>query len=225
VNTLITQAYSLWASGQGGIPPFTVPIERLPSWADSALYTIDAKAEGAPGEGLMRGPMLQALIEDRFALKIRRETREGRVWLMTVAKGGPKLPAFQGGCTPVDFVHLAASMTTNKNPCRGSGQSKGSNKTIDIPGLDLDSFALAIAHDGIFDGPVLNRTGLTGYFRFHLEFQSNPKPDEPGDLAADDPPFPSIFTALEQQLGLKVEAGKGPREFLVVDRLQKPSEN
>jgi uncharacterized protein (TIGR03435 family) len=169
--------------------------------------------------------MLQTLLEDRFALKIRRETREGRVYLITVAKGGPKLQPFQGGCTPVDLVHLAASMSKNRNPCRGSGHSKGPNMTIDIPGLDLDSFALAITRDGGFDGPVLNKTGLTGVFHIHLEFLSNGKPGDAGSTAADDPPFPSIFTAMQQQLGLKVEAGKGPREFLVVDHLEKPSEN
>jgi bla regulator protein blaR1 len=225
MSTLITQAYSIWASGEGKPAAFPAPIERLPSWTDSEFYTIEAKSEGSPGEGLMRGPMLQALLEDRFALKIRRETREGRVYLMTVAKGGPKLQPFQGGCTPVDIVHLAASMSTNRNPCRGSGQSKGPNKTIDIPGLDLDSFALAITRDGGFDGPVLNKTGLTGYFHIHLEFLSNGRPGDAASASADDPPFPSIFTAMPQQLGLKVEAGKGPREFLVVDHLEKPSEN
>ena len=97
--------------------------------------------------------------------------------------------------------------------------------TIDISGLDLDSFALAITRDGGFDGPVLNKTGLTGVFHIHLEFLSNGKPGDASSAAADDPPFPSIFTAMQQQLGLKVEAGKGPREFLVVDHLEKPSEN
>jgi uncharacterized protein (TIGR03435 family) len=93
-----------------------VPIERLPSWADSERYTIEAKPQGNPGVGIMRGPMLQALLEDRFALKIRRETREGRVYLMTVAKGGSKLQPFHGGCTPFDLVHIAASMPTIQNP-------------------------------------------------------------------------------------------------------------
>jgi uncharacterized protein (TIGR03435 family) len=225
VSTLITQAYLTWASGEGKPSAFPVPIERLPSWADSEFYTIEAKSDGSPGEGLMRGPMLQALLEDRFALKIRRGTRQGRVYLITAAKGGPKMQPFKGGCTPVDFVRLAASMSTNQNPCRGSAQSKGQNVTVDIPAMDLDSFALYITRQGGFDGPVLNKTRLTGHFHFHLEFLSNRKLGDAGSTAADDPPFPSIFTAMQQQLGLKVEAGKGPREFLVVDHLEKPSEN
>ena len=126
MRTLIDVAYSIFAGGQSKLPPYPVPIERLPSWADSERYTIEAKPQGNPGAGIMRGPMLQALLEDRFALKIRRETREGRVYLMTVAKGGPKLPPFQGGCTPYDLVHIPASgMSTIQNPCRESHQSKG----------------------------------------------------------------------------------------------------
>jgi uncharacterized protein (TIGR03435 family) len=227
LSSLISQAYSIFnAAGQSKLPPYPVPIERLPSWADSERYTIEAKSQGKPGIGIMRGPMLQALLEDRFALKIRRETREGRAYLMTVAKGGPKIAAFQGGCTPMDLLHVpAAGMSTIQNVCGVSSQSKGANVTLDIPGMDLDSFARAIARGGGFDGPVLNKTGLTGYFHFHLEFLSNSKPEDPGFTATDDPPFPSIFTAMEQQLGLKVGAGEGPRESLVVDRLEKPSEN
>jgi uncharacterized protein (TIGR03435 family) len=169
--------------------------------------------------------MLQALLEDRFALKIRRETREGRVYRMTAAKGGPKLPPLQGGCMPYDLAHPPASMSAIQNPCRESHQSKGPNVTIDIPGLDVDSFAWYIARQGGFDGPVWNKTGLTGIFHFHLEYLSNGKPGGLGSTAADGPPFPSIFTAMQQQLGLKVEAGKGLREFLVVEHLEKPSEN
>jgi uncharacterized protein (TIGR03435 family) len=225
VSTLINQAYSIFAGGQSKLPPYPAPIERLPSWADSERYTIEAKPQGNPGAGIMRGPMLQALLEDRFALKIRRETREGRVYPMTVANGGSKLPPFHSGCTPYDLVHLPASMSAIQNPCRESHQSKGPNVTIDIPGLDVDSFALYITRQGGFDGPVWNKTGLTGIFHFHLEFLSNGKPGDPGYTAADGPPFPSVFTAMQQQLGLEVEAGKGPREFLVVDRLERPSEN
>ena len=123
VSTLINQAYSIFAGGQSKLPPYPVPIERLPSWADSERYTIEAKPQGNPGTGMMRGPMLQALLEDRFALKIRRETREGRVYLMTVAKGGPKLPPFQGGCTPISLAHPLAPRPEFM-PCVISGEGR-----------------------------------------------------------------------------------------------------
>jgi uncharacterized protein (TIGR03435 family) len=209
VGTLINQAYSIFAGGQGLYP---APIERLPSWADSERYTIEAKAQGNPGIRIMSGPMLQALLEDRFALKIRRETREGRVYRMTVAEDGPKLLPFQGGCTPVDLVRIAPSRPAIQNPCREWHGSQGQKVTIDIPGLDMDSFALYVTRTKGVDGPVWNKTGLTGYFHFHLEF------------LADASGFPSIFSAMQQQLGLKVEEGKGSREYLVVDHLERPSE-
>src|SRR5262249_13638552 len=144
------------------VPSSLAPIEGVPSWADSERYTIEAKSEGNPGAGVMRGPMLQALLAERFALRIHRETREGRAYLMTIGPGGPKLPPFLGGCTPLDLVHPAASMSPIQNPCRASSQSRGPNVTIDIPGLDLDSFALYITRQARFDGPVVNRTSLAG---------------------------------------------------------------
>src|SRR5262249_31763906 len=132
VSTLIDVAYSMFAGGKGNLPPYPVPIERLPSWADSELYTIEAKSEGTPGPGIMRGLMLQTLLEDRFALKIRRETREGRVYLMTIAKDGPKLPPFQGGCTPISLAH-PAPVSPGQNSCRASFLAKGANQTFDDP--------------------------------------------------------------------------------------------
>jgi uncharacterized protein (TIGR03435 family) len=220
VSTLINVAYTLNSGGRTTPPPYPVPIERLPSWADSERYTIEAKSQENAAAGIMRGPMLQALLEDRFALKIHRETREGRVYMVTAAKGGLKLQAFGGGCTPVEFVHPAA--TAPQNPCLESRHANGPNITIDIPGMDLDSFLWYLgAFNGSarFDGPVLNKTGLTGYFHFHLEFL------DPSDPNSEDAQFPPIITALEQQLGLKVEAGKGPHQYLVVDRLERPTPN
>jgi uncharacterized protein (TIGR03435 family) len=224
VSTLINVAYTLNAGGQDAPPGYPVPIERLPSWAGSERYTIEAKSRESVAAGIMRGPMLQTLLEDRFALKIHRETREGRAYMVTVAKGGLKLQPFDGECTPVDFAHTAPAPTPTPPPnrCLENRHSNGPNITIDIPGMDLDSFLWYLgAFNGSarFDGPVLNKTGLTGYFHFHLEFQ------DPDATASDDAPFPPIITAMEQQLGLKVEAGKGPHKYLVVDHLQRPSPN
>jgi uncharacterized protein (TIGR03435 family) len=220
--TLINTAYII--SGRNSPPPYAMEIEHLPSWADSERYTIEAKAEGEPGNGMMRGPMLQALLEDRFALKIHPETREGRAYILTVAKSGLKMPPFQGGCTPVDLAHPQPASPT-QNRCLASQQSKGPNRTFDIAGFDLDSFAHYMANFGGLDGPVVNETGVSGFFHVHLEYSLDRKPGDPGDAATDDPPFPSIFTALEQQLGLTLKVGKGPHQFLVVDHLEKPTEN
>jgi uncharacterized protein (TIGR03435 family) len=220
--TLINTAYII--SGRSSPPPYRVEIEHLPSWADSERYTIEAKAEGAPGQGIMRGPMLQALLEDRFALKIHPETKEGGAYILTVAKSGLKMPSFQGGCTPIDLAHPQPASPI-QNRCLAAQQSKGFNRTFDIAGFDLDSFAQYMANFGGLDGPVLNETGVSGFFHVHLEYSLDRKPGDPGYAATDDPPFPSIFTALEQQLGLTLKAGKAPHQFLVVDHVEKPREN
>src|SRR5580698_7676144 len=77
------------------------PINGGPLWLHSASYDIKAKAEGNPSVEMMLGPMMQRLLEDRFQLKIHRQTSEGPVYFLTVARGGPKLPSFiEGRCTP-----------------------------------------------------------------------------------------------------------------------------
>jgi uncharacterized protein (TIGR03435 family) len=85
----ILMAYAGYADGQVHPPPLA-PIEGGPGWIDSARYRIVAKQEGNPSVGMMKGPMMKALLEDRFHLKIRRETREVAGFALTVAKSGPE---------------------------------------------------------------------------------------------------------------------------------------
>jgi uncharacterized protein (TIGR03435 family) len=87
VKSLIQMAYVLFANGSVH-PRTVVPMEGGPAWINSERYTIDAKAEGTPSHGMMHGPMLQALLEERLNLKVHRETREIPVYVLTVAKGG-----------------------------------------------------------------------------------------------------------------------------------------
>jgi uncharacterized protein (TIGR03435 family) len=232
VKSLITTAYTLYANGRTNPlnDPLILlaPIEGGPAWINSDRYSIDAKAEGSATQETMRGPMLRALLEDRFKLKIRRETREVPVYALTVAKNGAKLhPAEEGSCTPFDLTRPAPA-PGGKPWCKFSGGArKGPNVTLETRGLSLDEFAKALIMGNSLDRPVINRTGITGTFDFHLEYaldETSPRfrPDS-GD--AGDPPGPSIFTALQQQLGLKLDPAKGPGEFLVVDRVEKPSEN
>ncbi len=228
VKGLIQMSYVLFSDGRVH-PRMVVPIEGGPGWINSEHYTIDAKAEGAPThaptQAMMHGPMLQALLEERFHLKTHRETREIPVYVLTVAKGGLKLKPFQeGSCTPIDFDSFFSQFPPPPLPeppqgrryCITRGTSKGLNNLVEAEGMSLDLFTRDYL--GRLDRPVINRTGIAGLFDFHLEFA-------PDETASDDPAgAPSIFTAL-QQLGLKLEAGKGPGEFLVIDRVDKPTEN
>jgi hypothetical protein len=102
VKSLINQAYVFFANGHVNRP--SVSVEGGPGWINSERYQVDAKAEGSQSQGMMHGPMLQALLEDRFKLKIHRETREAPAYALTVAKGGPKLHPFkEGSCVPLDL--------------------------------------------------------------------------------------------------------------------------
>jgi uncharacterized protein (TIGR03435 family) len=234
VKELIRMAYLTFADGHPRLPVSLPPIEGGPAWAGSERYKVDAKAEGTPGQDMMKGPMLQALLEDRLKLKVHRETREVPAYILVVAKNGPKLQPYQeGSCIFPDPSNRLAYVGVDGRPrplCTLRMVKPGAPSwTWEVHGGTLDDLARALGSD--LDRVVINKTRLPGRYDFHLEFapdQSTNRldslrtsPDSPSDPAG----APSIFTALQQQLGLKLEAGKGPREFFVVDHVEKPSEN
>ncbi len=230
VMGLIQQAYVLFANGHVN-PRSRIPIEGGPAWIRSESYRIDAKPESAQGQGMMRGPMLQNLLEERFHLKIRRETREVPAYALTIAKGGPKLRAFHPGtCVPLDLKILDQfppppfpELPAGQQYCGGTdpsdgtrwvaavGLEKGPNKTIEARAMSLDDF-VRHALGPHLDRPVLNRTRIQGMFDFHLEFVSD-------DALPDGP---AIAAALKRQLGLGLEPAKAPGEVLVIDGVEKP---
>ena len=226
VMDLITGAYVLFANGHVN-PRSRIPVEGGPTWINSVRYQIDAKANGAVGQGMMRGPMLQTLLEDRFKLKIHHEAREVPASALTVAKGGLKLHPFQEGrCIPRDFTLLEQfppqpfpELPPGQKYCGTGTTVKGAIVTLDET-MTIDDF-IKYSLPGL-DRPVVNRTGITGRFDFHLEFA----PDEPTGAGTTPAEFagPSIFTALGQ-LGLKLELAKAPGDFLVIDHVEKPSAN
>ena len=173
--------------------------------------------------------MLQTLLEDRFKLKIHHETREVPVYALTVAKGGLKLHPFQeGSCIPRDIASSIEQFPPQPFPelppgqkyCAVTGTENGGNVTLEAIGMSIDSF-IKYSLPGL-DRPMVNKTGITGLFDFHLEFA----PDEaPGAGATGEAAGPSIFTALDRQLGLKPELAKAPSDFLVIDHVERPSAN
>jgi len=225
LKRLILQAYEVYAAGKvDPLNPYlpTIPMEGDPDWVSSTSYSIDAKAETPQSAAMMLGPMMQTLLEERFQLKIRRETREGPVYFLTVAKGGPKLqPSKEGTCTHIDPTDFAQPpLPPGDKPCAFTrGSRKGPIMVMDIYGVTLDVFA-RISHYG--GRPVIDRTGLTGAFDIHLEHEPVP-PSRDG--AASDPQGESFLAALPEQLGLRLDPGKGPSEFLVIDHIERPTGN
>ena len=220
VADLIHRAYVTFADGQ--VHPLQFPpMEGGPTWIRSTRYDINAKAAGSPNPAMMQGPMLQALLEDRFKLKIHRETREVPIYALTVAKGGSKLqPLKNGSCITVDGT---TALEPGQKPCGVPMTGpKGPNLTTELLG-SLEEFSKLL---GVTLGrPVMDKTGIAGAFDFHLEFAIDEATPGIRPAPSDDPPGPTIFTAVQEQLGLKLESAKGPGEFLIIDSVAKPSEN
>jgi uncharacterized protein (TIGR03435 family) len=167
------------------------------SWIDTDKYDISARAAAGviPTHQEMQS-MLQALLADRFGLKVHRETREMPAFALTVNKGGPKLAQPAATDPPEPFVSIGNGILTGRR--------------MNMPGL---ADALSSESDRI----VLDRTELSGDYDLTLKW--NP------DASAQDTSSVSLFTAIQEQLGLRLEATKAPVEVLVIDSVQKASAN
>ena len=219
-------AYNIMATGKRDLlNAQATRIEGFPDWARSERYAIEAKAEKSPGQSMM-GPMLQTLLEDRFRLKVHEETREGKVYILSVATGGPKMTTPPpGGCTTVDYRYQDDNPFVPSppptNPCPQSNGGQGPNRAID-DWMNMNTLIFLLGQRAGLDAPLLNKTDLTG--AWHVQLQWANQTLSPATQETDAPLGPSIFTAV-QKLGLKIEAGKGPRQFLVFDHAERPSEN
>ena len=187
---------------------------------DFDRFEINAKADGRFSQAMLNGPMLQALLEDRFKLKLHRESRVVSVYALTVARRGPKLQPFkEGSCTILDLENPSPPPAPGEKPAIAcgtiSGRRNGTKQVMDVHGMSLDEFSKFGM--GLFGYPVINRTGIAGKFDWHLEFV----PSNAGDELAG----PSIFTAMREQLGLKLVPAKGPVDVLLIDHVERPSEN
>jgi uncharacterized protein (TIGR03435 family) len=180
-----------------------------PDWINTDRYDIEAKAAGNPSWPQMK-PMLRTLLEDRFKLKVRRETKVMPVYVLGVAKGGLKLHLFkQENCIAPDRGNPSPPPANycGNNILRGNGWNANNIGMSEAAGL-LTS---------VLRRQVIDKTGITGTFDVHLEWA-------PDDAAADGT-LPSLFTALQEELGLKLDSARGPVEVLVIDHIDRPTAN
>lgn len=192
-----------------------------PGWMGSGTsrYDIDARADIRADLRSMEAPMLQALLEDRFQLKIRRVTRESPMYALTVATSGARLkPSSERSC---NYYWPRNGLLVQPMPgrCVVFAGATGLPPYIRLEGqaIGLEEFCRLLA--GPLGRPVIDKTGINGTFDFHLNFAGD---ETPSSLARLYPPLPSV---VEEQLGLKLVPFTGPREFLVVDQVEKPSGN
>jgi uncharacterized protein (TIGR03435 family) len=214
-------------------------VQGGPGWLDTDRYDILAKSEDN-ATAQSAAPMLQTLLEQRFKVKVHKEPRDSSVYILTVAKGGPKLqPTKEGSCTPMDLNNIQPPARPKPGEpmpryC-GMGGGRGSLGlwVADWYGVSMAELAGRMLTSYV-DRPVVDQTGLAERFDVHIEFvperTSGPvtlngvvTPDLPAPSA--DPAGPSIFSALEKQLGLKLSPGKAPLDIIIVDHAEKPSAN
>jgi uncharacterized protein (TIGR03435 family) len=220
-------------------------IVGAPGWIDTERYSIAAKApEGAP-PGAM-SVMLVNLLKDRFQLTTHLETREQPIFNLVFARAdgrlGPDLKATSAECQAIIAERIAAA-----NAAAGRGgppplpSMPGPNEPlpcgfgrltpgfVDVSGRTVAQFVRTLSD--LARRPVIDQTGLTGMYDFALKFA----PETAGTAGpfgllppgapptAIDPDAPNLFTAVQEQLGLKLESARGPVEVVVIDRFEKPT--
>jgi uncharacterized protein (TIGR03435 family) len=172
-----------------------------PAWFDNR-YDIEGipDTEGAPTLRQIR-QMFQKLLADRFNLKFHRDQRELSIYALTLAKGGPK---------------LTKNTTAREGEPHGSGEGD-SQRSFKFSNYTMADFSLEL--EFLADKPVVDQTGLTGGYDFSLNWTEDDAPQQDPNAA------PGLFTAIQEQLGLKLEAKKSPADVLVIDHIDRPSAN
>ena len=182
-------------------------IAGAPAWLEAERFDIEGRFEVTPEseKAGASGQRLQALLASRFQFRTHRETKEWQANVLVVARKGSMLKP---------STEEKMSMTSN-------------NGRMDVKAGTLDNLARNLAFR--LGRPVVNQTGLDGKFDFILEFepegQQGSIADSNNPIAGIDARKPSLFTALQDQLGLKLESRKAPVELLVIDRIERPTEN
>jgi uncharacterized protein (TIGR03435 family) len=217
------QQQPMWAMGESG-----TAIEGGPDWVRSDGFTVNALADGNPAYAMMQGPMLQKILEDRFGLKTRHEVRQVPVFHLTVASRGAKLQPFKkGSCVtlnPVSEELGPPRIPEGQRYCENFVTPKLPNFEMQAEGATIEEFTNLFLSGTPFVGRrVIDKTGIVGRFNIRVEFAPL-RPD--GDsVLSPDTAGASIFTALQEQLGLKLEPARGPAEVLVIEGVERPTEN
>lgn len=205
ISQMVQFAYNLQAK----------QVVNAPGWLDSATYDIEGQAEsGEPTAAEFRG-MMQRLLAERLGLKTHWEPRTMSAYELVVAKGGAKLQAAK-----------APAADAKAEIPQGVRIQRGPHLWMRVLGVGGTMPELAAELQRVeFDRPVVNRTGITGKFDFEVTATST-KPFFEGEAPdTSDAAPPTIFTALQEQLGLKLDPVKTDVQCLVVDAVERPSAN
>jgi uncharacterized protein (TIGR03435 family) len=206
-----------------------------PALMNSDRYQISARAAGDVTPAMARR-MLKNLLQDRFALKARTETREMDVHALVLARSdgqlGPRLRRTSPECAEAALAARTRTLEESKKPAalppgcarESMGSDRAGGAIYSFGAVALDRLVTRISF--VIGGrPVVDRTGLTGLFDIQLEFASETRQLQPRPVFTKDSGLPTLRDALQDQLGLKLETGKGPIEVVVIESVERPSEN
>jgi uncharacterized protein (TIGR03435 family) len=206
-----------------------IQLVGAPDWVSSERYDIDTKLDEAVAQEEAKLPAvqqatrlhlrLQSLLADRFKLTISHATKELPIFALVVAKGGPKFSA-AAPSPPVAGTHAPQAPPGRM----AQGPMPGGQWLLMMNGAPMSQFLVAFGDRGETAGHfIVDESGLTATYTFTLHW--TPENQATADAAAPDPADVSLFTALQEQLGLKVESRKGPVPAIVVEHIERPSEN
>lgn len=183
-----------------------------PSWMDTETWDMNAKAE-RPSNVEELHVMLQNLLAERFHLQFHRETKELPVYALSVDKGGPKMQPHDAQNAGEPWMDQAVEQVVRMK--------------MNAKFVPMDYFAWRLGQ--VLDRPVIDQTRLKGGYDFDLAYTRDLPPGIPEGAMINGAPIdtsgPNIFAALRQQLGLRLDAQKGPVDIMVIDHAEKPAEN
>jgi uncharacterized protein (TIGR03435 family) len=248
-----------FAYGRSAIPPYDAlrPSQLVggPSWIKTDQYDVEAKVDDSLAEKFAKAPhekpyfrnpnqdvtyqiqlMMQSMLVERFHLKVHREMREGPIFALVVAKGGPKF-------LNTKFPELDAVLRDSGQPPTHPAHMPPCTRGLAcmIRRMSMSELAYTLwdfGDHGVvpeIGRPVVDQTGLTGDYDIQLQWAPELRPGmlmgpinanpAAGAAPPPEPAGPSFMTALQEQLGLKLEPAKGSVEYVVVDHIDRPSEN
>ncbi|MGP8259378.1 MAG: TIGR03435 family protein [Acidobacteriaceae bacterium] len=230
--SMIVPIITAYVPQAGGAASYTFDqIKGLPDWTNSERYDIDARIadedrvewQKPESQKVMLRAMLQAMFTERCKMTVHREVKEVGVSSLVVAKGGPKFKETDPTVEHPDGVKLPWGGVMVMN------FSNGANGTMSFYGATMSSFASTMSMFGNGGRPIQDKTGLTGNYDITLkigEMMMGPQQgDQQNGPAAAADPGGSITSLLQDQLGLKLQSEKGQVETLVIDHMERPSEN
>jgi bla regulator protein BlaR1 len=212
---------------------FRAPLDRdrlvgLPEWINTERYAIAGTIpDGVPVSAL---PVLMTnLLKDRFRMVAHTETREMPVYNLVLARNdrrlGPSLKETSAECRAAMVALLAAPQRGASPPTAPTASGACPPPGLNVGLLSQGGIQMAVLAQSLTQlvggRPVIDRTGLTDYYDYTLKWMPEPGIGPPGPPV--DPDAPSVFTAVQEQLGLKLESARGPVEVVVIDRLEKPT--